>query len=118
LLEQNDWSIRQLAAELALDHSAVAKTLKLLDLPESVQGFVEKGELPTWTAFEVAKAETPQLQEELARRVVAERLTASETAEAVRESAGRKGRGAAKGRKGRITARVTRTARGTKPNTV
>jgi ParB family chromosome partitioning protein len=112
LLEQNDWSIRQLAAELALDHSAVAKTLKLLDLPESVQGFVEKGELPTWTAFEVAKAETPQLQEELARRVVAERLTASETAEAVRESTGHKGRGAAKGRKGRVTTRVIRTTTG------
>jgi len=112
LLAQNGWSIRQLAAELALDHSAVAKTLKLLDLPESVQGLVETGELPTWTAFEVAKAETPQRQVELARRVVAERLTASETAEALREGAGRKGRGAVKGRKARATTRVIRTTTG------
>jgi ParB family chromosome partitioning protein len=99
LLDQNGWSIRQLASELALDHSAVSKTLKLLDLPGSVQGFVESGELPTWTAFEIAKAETPQLQEELARRAVAERLTAPETAEAVRRSAGRKGKRGTRGRK-------------------
>jgi ParB family chromosome partitioning protein len=114
LLDQNGWSIRQLASELALDHSAVAKTLKLLELPESVQGFVESGELPTWTAFEVAKAETPQLQEDLARRAVAERLTATATAEAVRQSAGRtgkgKGRGGAKGRK--PTSRVFRGTAG------
>jgi ParB family chromosome partitioning protein len=114
LLEQNGWSIRQLAAELALDHSAVAKTLKLLDLPEPVRAAVEKGDLPTWTAFEVAKAETPELQEELARRAVSERLTAAETAEAVRRSAGRngngKGRGAGRGRK--ATPRVFRAAAG------
>jgi ParB family chromosome partitioning protein len=110
LLDQNGWSIRQLASELALDHSAVAKTLKLLELPGSVQVFVESGELPTWTAFEVAKAETPQLQEELARRAVAERLTATETAEAVRRSTGRKGKGREAGRK--PTSRVFREAEG------
>ena len=92
----------------------MAKTLKLLDLPESVQGLVEAGELPTWTAFEVAKAETPRLQEELARRVVAERMTATETAAALRDGAGRKGRGAAKGkvRKAGPATRVIRTTAG------
>ncbi len=112
ILDQNGWSIRQLAGELALDHSAVAKTLRLLDLPESVQGFVETGKLPTWTAFEVAKAETPELQEEMARRAVTERLTASETAEAVRKSTGRKtkGKGVSKSRK--LTSKVFKTSRG------
>jgi len=114
LIDRNGWSIRQLAGELALDHSAVSKTLKLLELPEAVQGFVENGDLPTWTAFEVAKAETPELQQELARRVMSERLTATETAEAVRQTAGRKskGRGASKGKK--ITARSFKTAAGVK----
>jgi ParB family chromosome partitioning protein len=116
LLDQNGWSIRQLAAELALDHSAVAKNLKLLDLPESVQASVERGELPTWTAFEVAKAETPGLQEEIARRAVAERLTAAETAEAVRRSSPRetKGKARTKGRGGarKVTSRVFRTSVG------
>jgi ParB family chromosome partitioning protein len=111
LLQQNGWSIRQLAAELALDHSAVAKTLKLIELPEAVQGLVESGELATWTAFEVAKAKTPELQEDLARRAVAERLTASETAQAVRQSRARKLRG--KGAR-KVTSRVFRTSVGVK----
>lgn len=111
LLDQNGWSIRQLASELALDHSAVSKTIRLLELPETVQELVERGELPKWTAFEVAKAETPQLQEEVARRAVAEGLTAPETAEAVRQASSRPTKGKA-GKAKKITSRVIRTAAG------
>jgi ParB family chromosome partitioning protein len=106
LIDQNGWSIRQLASELALDHSAVAKTLKLLDLPAPVQEMVEAGELPTWTAFEVAKA-PPEVQEEIGRKAVAEGLTASETADVVRAT-----RPKGKGRDTRkVTARVFRCGR-------
>jgi ParB family transcriptional regulator, chromosome partitioning protein len=75
LMEQNGWSIRQLAGELALDHSAVARALKLLDLPESVQSRVERGDISTWTAYEIAKVGDAAEQEQLAARAVEEKLT-------------------------------------------
>lgn len=84
LMEQNGWSIRQLAAELALDHSAVARAMKLLDLPESVQSRVERGDLSTWTAYEIAKVADATEQEHLAARAVEEKLTRADVV-AVRE---------------------------------
>jgi ParB family transcriptional regulator, chromosome partitioning protein len=94
LIEQHGWSIRHLAAELALDHTAVSRALSLLELPESVQSEVEQGRIPTWTAYEIVKAEGIDAQAELAARVVAEGLSRAETVEAVRERKPKaKGRG-------------------------
>jgi ParB family chromosome partitioning protein len=118
LMDRNGWSIRQLAAELALDHTAVSRALKLLEMPESVQAQVERGDLPTWTAYEIAKVEDLAEQAELAARVVSEGLSRAETAEVVRQATGKgnkpargKGRGASKVPR-KVTSRVFRTTTG------
>jgi ParB family transcriptional regulator, chromosome partitioning protein len=118
LMDQNGWSIRQLAAELALDHTAVSRALKLLEMPESVQVQVERGDLSPWTAYEIAKVEDPAEQAELAARVVSEGLSRAETVEVVRQATGKgnkpargKGRGASQVLR-KVTSRVFRTTTG------
>jgi ParB family chromosome partitioning protein len=113
LIEQHGWSIRHLASELALDHTAVSRALSLLELPESVQAEVEQGRIPTWTAYEIAKADGTDAQTELAARVVSEGLSRAETVEAVQQRKPRpKGRGARKTRK--VTSRSMRASTGAK----
>jgi ParB family transcriptional regulator, chromosome partitioning protein len=118
LMDRNGWSIRQLAAELALDHTAVSRALKLLEMPESVQVQVERGDLSPWTAYEIAKVEDPAEQTELAARVVSEGLSRAETVEVVRQTTGKgnkpargKGKGGA-GKPRKVTSRVFRTTTG------
>lgn len=109
LMEANDWTVRQVADELSIDHSSVVRALALLKLPEPVQERVEQGTLPPSTAYEISKA-APAEQAELASRVVAERLTTKDVVKAVRSSPSTsKGRGAAKKK---ITERVIRTNTG------
>src|SRR5262245_50640657 len=81
LIDRHGWSIRQLADELALDHTAVSRALSLLELPEPVQAHVEQGDIPAWTAYEIAKVDTLEAQAELAARVVTEGLSRAETVE-------------------------------------
>ncbi len=106
LLDFNGWSVRQLAGELAIDHSGVVRALALLDLPPAVQEHVEQGALSPATAYEVSKVGDPAAQSELAARVVSEGLSRAETVEAVHRARGRKakGRGARK-----VTSRVFRS---------
>jgi ParB family chromosome partitioning protein len=105
LMDRNGWSARQLARELAIDHTGVARALALLELPMTVQERVEQGSLPPATAYELSKVEDPESQRELAERVVSEGLSRAEAVEAVRRVAGKsKGKGASKGKaKGRAT---------------
>jgi ParB family chromosome partitioning protein len=84
LMTINGWSARQLARELALSQSFVARALALLDLPEPVQDLVEQGTLPPATACEVGRLERPEDQVEVASCIVAERLTRDQAAEAIR----------------------------------
>lgn len=93
LMDHNEWSIRQLARELAIDHSGVIRALALLDLPESIQASVEQGTLPPATAYELSKVVDPAAQSELAARVVAEGLSRAETVEVVHRAAGQKKKG-------------------------
>ncbi|WZP01161.1 ParB/RepB/Spo0J family partition protein (plasmid) [Isosphaeraceae bacterium EP7] len=98
LMTANEWSVRQLARELALDHTLVLRSLSLLDLPTEVQDRVERGELSATSAYEVSKLEgDPEAQAEVAAAVVAGGLNRMETREAVRQATARKsqGRGAA-----------------------
>ena len=62
LIERNGWSARQVARELAIDHTNVIRALALLDLPETVQARVEQGTLPPATAYEVSKIADPTEQ--------------------------------------------------------
>ena len=52
LMERNGWSARQVARELAIDHTGVARALALLTLPGDVQEAVEAGQIAPRTAYE------------------------------------------------------------------
>lgn len=84
LMEANGWSSRQLAEELHVSQAGVVRALALLDLPATVQERVESGELPASTAYEIGQLADPGLQSELASHAVAEKLTRSEVAAAVK----------------------------------
>ncbi len=112
LMDLNEWSARQVARELAIDHSNVVRSLKLLETPAAVQDLVEQGTLSPATAYEVSKLEDPGAQAEVAARVVAENLSRAETVEVVRQAAMRTPRAkqAGKGRAAiRARPRPTRT---------
>jgi ParB family chromosome partitioning protein len=104
LIASRSLSHRQLAERLQIGHASITRALALLDLPESVQAKVEQGVLPPATAYEVSKIEDADTQQEVAKRIVAEKLTREDAAEAVREATksslprGSKGRGASKSR--------------------
>lgn len=81
LMDAKGWSTRQVARELSVDQAKVVRALALLELPEEVQGQVERGTINPTTAYEIAKANQAD-QPELARRVVEEGLRASDVTEA------------------------------------
>jgi ParB family chromosome partitioning protein len=84
LKEAHGWSTRRLAEELALDHSGVAKQLLLLELPPVVQAEVDQGHLSPTTAYELTKVPDPEIQVELGRRAVAEKLTGAAVKDQIR----------------------------------
>jgi ParB family chromosome partitioning protein len=95
LMDRNGWSARQLARELAIDHTGVARALALLELPGAIQEQVEQGSLAPATAYELSKVTDPEAQRDLAKRVVGEGLSRAEAVEAVNRITGRTKRGVA-----------------------
>ena len=85
LMERNGWSARQVARELAIDHTGVARALALLNLPDDVQGAVEAGQIAPRTAYELTKIDDPAEQAEAAREAAAGRLKRDELAERTRK---------------------------------
>jgi ParB family transcriptional regulator, chromosome partitioning protein len=83
LIDRNGWTVRQVAQELAVNHSNVVRALALLELPESVQRFVEQGDLSPTTAYEVGKLADPAMQAEVAQATISEGLTRNEVVELV-----------------------------------
>jgi ParB family chromosome partitioning protein len=123
LLTVNGWSITRLAGNMGISQSAVSQSLRLLDLPSTVQERVESGAISPVSAYHVAKIADPDKQIEVAARIVDQGLSRDETVEVVRqvvetEKAGKpragaskgKGRGGARPRK--ITEHVIRTSAG------
>ena len=55
ILEREKWSARELAKQLSIEQSKIAKALKLLKLPEDIQRLVDSGEIPHTTAYEITK---------------------------------------------------------------
>jgi ParB family chromosome partitioning protein len=93
LMERNGWSARQVARELAIEHTGVARALALLMLPGDVQEAVEAGRIAPRTAYELTKIDDPGEQAEAAREAAAGRLKRDELAERTRKPrAGRGGR--------------------------
>jgi ParB family chromosome partitioning protein len=110
LLTVNGWNIARLSRELGVSHSGISQSLRLLALPDEIQERVEAGELAPVSAYHVAKIEDPDVQAEVAGRVISEGLSRDETVEAVRQVIDKqprkakgkvaKGRGAAKSKAG------------------
>jgi ParB family transcriptional regulator, chromosome partitioning protein len=85
LMQANGWSGNQLARELSINQSNVARALALLDLPELVQAKVEQGALTPSVAYEVSKLDDPEQQREVAEKAVAEKLTRAEVVAEIRQ---------------------------------
>ncbi len=84
LMDAQDWSARELARELSLPPSTVARALELLDLPAPVQSLVDRGDLAPSAACEVGRLERPEEQVALAEQAVAEKLTRDQVVAAVK----------------------------------
>jgi ParB family chromosome partitioning protein len=84
LMALNGWSGNQLAKELAVDQSAVSRSLALLDLPAEVQAKVDAGKLAARAASEIARLADPAEQVALAEQAVAGVLTGGQVAATVK----------------------------------
>ncbi len=80
---------KDLAHLLKISPSKVTRALSLLKLPEAVQEQLAAGQISPATGYEISKVKDPTVQEGMAKRVVETRLTADETARAVRQKRGR-----------------------------
>jgi ParB family chromosome partitioning protein len=116
LLDRRRCSYRQLAESLHISHQAIVRALALLGLPEDLQAQVDSGVVPASAAYEVAKVEDDAARREIVDRIAAGQMTRDEAIEVVRRAsggkAGAKGRGGARGKARRPTARVLRTSGG------
>jgi ParB family chromosome partitioning protein len=110
LMDRNGWSARQVARELAIDHTGVARALALLSLPGDVQEDVEAGRIAPRTAYELTKIDDPAEQAEAAKEAAAGLLKRDEAARRASKPSRSKGKGAGKDRK--PTSRVFRSAPG------
>jgi ParB family chromosome partitioning protein len=108
LMERNGWSARQVARELAIDHTGVARALALLTLPDDVQEAVEAGQIAPRTAYELTKIDDAAEQAKAAKEAAAGRLRRDDLAERNRNP--RKGKSGGKAKK--VTSRVFRTTTG------
>jgi ParB family chromosome partitioning protein len=104
LIEAHGWTITRVAQELGMDQSSVSKKIALLDIPLSVQEHVESGALAASVAYEVGKIEDPDVQREVADRIVARDMNRAEAIQevnqaraTVRKATPGKGRGAKSG---------------------
>ena len=89
LMDLHNWTAKELSGELHVSQGAISKSLSLLTLPEQLQNQVEQGLLPPTTAYEVAKVQDPDVQRDVARRIVDEKLTRDAATEVVREVSAR-----------------------------
>ncbi len=89
LMQKKGWSAREVAAALHLHESSVSRALALLGLPADVQAKVETGAIPASAGYEISKLEDEGARRQVANRVAAERLTRATTAELVKEKKGR-----------------------------
>lgn len=117
LMDRNGWTGDQLARTLHMSDASVFRALALLTLPNAVQGHVESGGMAPSVAYELSKIDAPEVQAEVAARVVAEGLSRAETVEVVRRASKPVKAGKGRGGKAKVrkeTERIIRTAAGPK----
>jgi ParB family transcriptional regulator, chromosome partitioning protein len=85
LISDFDHTQEEVAARVGKSRSAVANTLRLLQLPPSLQRMVQDGDLSAGHARALLGCADEGMQEDLARRAVRDGLTVREVEEAVRE---------------------------------
>lgn len=86
LLEEYDYTQEQLAENLGKSRSHIANTVRLLQLPEAVQGYVSDGKLSAGHARALITADNPA---NLAKQVIAGDLSVRDTEKLVAETQGR-----------------------------
>lgn len=84
LMEDFDLTQEQVAQKVGKSRSSVANTLRLFQLPPSIQRLVSEGQLAAGHAKALLGTPDRAFQEELAKRIVAEGLSVREAEEAVR----------------------------------
>jgi ParB family transcriptional regulator, chromosome partitioning protein len=87
LIEDFGHTQEQVAQRVGKSRSAVANTLRLFQLPPSIQKLIGEGQLSAGHAKALLGTPDRAFQEALARRVVADGLSVREVEEAVRERA-------------------------------
>ncbi len=89
LIEDFNFTQEQVATRVGRSRSAIANTIRLLQLPGAVQRLVIEGQLSAGHARALLVAAEPAEQERVAQRIVRDRLTVRETEELLRgEDAG------------------------------
>ena len=88
LIEDFDLTQDQVATRVGRSRSAVANTIRLLQLPAAVQRLVIEGQLSAGHARALLATPDRAQQEALARQVVAERLTVRDVEELLRDDDG------------------------------
>lgn len=84
LIEQHDMTQTALAESLSMSRSAVANTLRLLDLPEGVQALLYEGKLSAGHARAILAIADDDARVRMAERVVEGNLSVRETENLVR----------------------------------
>lgn len=79
LIDQNDLTQEELARVVSKSRSAVANTLRLLDLPDDVQKLMRDGNITAGHARALLMVSTPEGRSKLAQKVVDEGLTVRKT---------------------------------------
>ncbi|HUF33657.1 MAG TPA: ParB/RepB/Spo0J family partition protein [Acidimicrobiales bacterium] len=94
LIEDFSLTHDQLATRVGKSRAAITNTLRLFQLPPSIQRLVAEGQLSAGHARSLLGTPDRAFQESLAKRVVAEGLSVRATEEAVRARTGAPGAGA------------------------
>lgn len=84
LIEDFNFTQEQVATRVGRSRSAVANTIRLLQLPGAVQRLVIEGQLSAGHARALLATADPAEQERVAQRIVRDRLTVRETEELLR----------------------------------
>lgn len=79
LIDAQKLTQEELGKLLSKSRSAIANTLRLLDLPDEVQKLMEEGELSAGHARAILAVPTQEGRERLARKVIDEHLTVRQT---------------------------------------
>lgn len=79
LIDEKDLTQEELAKILSKSRSSITNTLRLLDLPEEVQGLVEEGKLTAGHARAILAVPSEEGRIKLAEKVVDERLSVRQT---------------------------------------